>query len=424
MPLENPECDPDRPHHPNTDDASKPFTAVVRIWQVQEPILDDFVVDPSRVMYGVRRFWWVVAICATAGALATLSSGTSQTVFDVELRESASRTRLVQRPNQEIALIGFPALVGVMNSTERQDAVEEFAGEAVNYTVSLTPTGLVAVRVVGPSEEKARELSSSVLEALNDWLADEQREVVTQRVAELTQSTEFLAAKIESIEFSTGDDVTAVIERSALIYTLVNDQSDLSELASVLEQPAPGSSLVRTSTSSSTQRSLLLGAVAGALLGLAIAAGMGLTRRRVRDATDLRRIADPLPVFVTTTNASPSETAALVTGVVAELGGKLRSHTWLTAVGESTGGLHSQMLHTSSHFGLGLASADGVDIAISDQMLTLVAADADWAAVLGAPAGSNVLLVVRNGDAVAAVAEQIRLFRTSRLPLVGCVLLS
>ena len=193
----------------------------VRISLVSEPDLDDFAVDPSRVTYGLRRYWWVIALCVVAGLLAALVPGTSPAAFDIELRESASRTRLGARPDGEIALLEFGALVDVMNSTDRQDAVDELAGEAVSYTASVTPTGLLALRVVAPSQESARQQSSYVVEVLDDWLLNEQREVVGQRVAELTQSTESLSEKIDSINFSTGDDVTAILERSSLIDALV-----------------------------------------------------------------------------------------------------------------------------------------------------------------------------------------------------------
>lgn len=392
---------------------------------MSEPDLDDFAVDPSRVTYGLRRYWWVIALCVVAGLLAALVPGTSPAAFDIELRESASRTRLGARPEGEIALLEFRALVDVMNSTDRQDAVDELAGEAVSYTASLTPTGLVALRVVAPSEESAREQSSYVVEVLDDWLLDEQREVVGQRVAELTQSTESLSEKIDSINFSTGDDVRAILERSSLIGALVRDQRDLTQLTSALDQSSPGTTSVRTSISSGSSRNkVVLGVVAGALVGLAVAAGLGLARRRVRDATDLRRIVDPLPVFITTSDASPSATAALVTGVVAELGEELRSSISFAAVGESTRDLHEKMLQTSSKFGLGLERTDGGNPAIHDQVLTLVAANADWAAVLDATAGSSLLMVVQNGDPIDDVTEQMKLFRTSRLPLVGCVLVS
>ena len=57
------------------------------------------------------------------------------------------------------------------------------------------------------------EQSQEVVGAMNEWLADEQKEVVGQRVAELTQSTESLSSEIEAISFTTGDDVAAILER-------------------------------------------------------------------------------------------------------------------------------------------------------------------------------------------------------------------
>lgn len=391
-----------------------------------EPDLEDFAVDPSRVLYGIRRYWWIIVLCAVAGIVAALVVGGSQSVFDVELRESPSRARLSQRANGEIALLAFPALVGVMNSPERHAAVDQLAGTTVSYTASQTPSGLVALRVLAPSEKSAREASSSVVSVLNDWLLAEQREVVGQRVAELTQSAASVAEQLDSIDFSTGDDVTAILERSSLIGALVQEQRNLAELTTSLDQASPGSTQVRTATMSSSSRNkAILGFVAGALGGLTLAAGLGLARRRIRDATDLRRIAVSLPVFTTTSDASPSALAALVTGVVSEIGGAMRSRTSFAAVGDSTAELHDNMLRTSAQFGLGLERVgEGSDTATDDQMITLVAADAEWAEVLNTAAGSSVLMVVQNGDPMADVAEQLRLFRTARLPLLGCVLVS
>jgi hypothetical protein len=260
---------------------------------------------------------------------------------------------------------------------------------------------------------------------MNDWLSDEQSEIVGQRVAELTQSTNSFARAIESINFTTSDDVTAILERAALISAFTEGQRDLAQLTAALDQAAPGSAPIRNAISSSSSRnSRALGAAAGALAGLALAAGLGLARRRVRDAEDLRRIVDPLPVFITNANASPSDTAALVTGVVAQSGRKLRSRTSLAAVGESTADLYESMLRTSSELGLGLQRADGDSAAADDQTLTLVAATAGWAAILEAMAHSSFVMVVDSGDSINDVAKQMQLFRTSRLPLVGCVLVS
>ena len=108
-----------------------------------ESDLADFEVDPSRVWYGIRRYWWIVVVCAVAGLVAGVNSGASQTVFDVELRESASRERLSGRENKEIGLLDFRSLVDVMNSPERHDLVDAAAGEAVTYSASLTPMALL-----------------------------------------------------------------------------------------------------------------------------------------------------------------------------------------------------------------------------------------------------------------------------------------
>lgn len=390
-----------------------------------EPDLEDYAVDPSRVLYGIRRYWWIIVIFAVVGALVGIANNGSRTVFDVELRQSPSRMRLVERANGEIALLPFLGLVDVMNSPDLQAAVDSFAGEAVEYSAASTPSGLVALRVVASSENSARKLSSDVVTVLNKWLSDEQRDIVGQRVSELTQSTDALAEKIDSIEFSTGDDVTAILERSSLIDALVQDQRDLAQLTVALNSDDPGSTQVRTAMSNtSSQDEAVLGFVAGVLVGLAIAAGLGLARRRVRDATDLRRIVGQMPVFITTVDASPSATAALVTGIVGELGGQLRSPTSVAGIGESTDDLVDRMLGTSSKYGLGLERAEGDCVAADDQMFTLVAANADWAAALGTTPGSSVLLVVRSGEPIDTVTEQIRLFRVSRLPLIGCVLVS
>lgn len=400
------------------------WSATARIPQVPESDLRDFEVDPSRVLYGVRRYWWIIVALAFAGLVAGVVSGSSQTVFDVELRESASRSRLGGRAYSELALLNFQSLVDVMNSPERHDAVDAAAREAVTYSASLTPSGLVALRVVAPTEETAREMSQDVVGVMNSWLADEQGEVVGQRVAELTQSTKSLGDEIEAIDFTTGDDVAAILERASLIDALVQDQRDLAQLTAALDQAAPGSTEVRTATASSSSRNQsLLGAVGGALVGLAIAAGLGLARRKIRDVTDVRRIVGPLPVFVSRAGASPSASAALVSGLMAEAGWDLRSRTRFTSVGTSVESLHETLLETSSKFGLGLEAADAHE-STTAQSLVLVAANADWADVLAGTAGSNVVLAVTNGDQMGDVQEQLRLLHASRLDLVGCVLVS
>ncbi len=162
-------------------------------------VRDSTVLVDCRRLRGCRLVRWclfgVVADCVRCGASRVRQSWTTPRTG--EQRDRAARIPVAGRCHE-------------LNRAPRLGRRNRWRSR---HIFGISDTHGPGCAQSGRADDRGRsQLSQDVVGVMNEWLTDEQREVVGERVAELTQSTESLGSEIEAIDFTTGDDVAAILE--------------------------------------------------------------------------------------------------------------------------------------------------------------------------------------------------------------------
>jgi hypothetical protein len=375
---------------------------------VSTPERADVEVDFSRAKFGIRRYWWLVPLVAFLGALGAATQSASRTKVDSELRFSDQRERFEE--DLELALTPIEVIPGIANAASFHDTVNERADATVSYSVSRSEGGFLVVQIDAEDETTALAHTEVVVGELNGQLGRESVETIERRLTELQTTIQTVESRIAEVRSQNNDEIAEILERSQLVGLLGQEQRSSAVLTGAAENPTATLIVIRQSVGSlGGVARPALGLVGGALVGLGIAALLGVLRKRVRDLQEFAQICGGIGVSRLQAGTPPDDVAAVALGLVRKVVPADR-HATLLPVGPISQSAAVRLVDAGARIGLTL-NINSDDSTTASVPIVLVSSDSQLADVVDVPGGANIVLVASTTDTIVQVEKQLERLR-------------